>query len=94
MKLPAGKQQADIKFYIVANLCLTFSVDDATDVIMQRIIRQKFAKHTILAVAHKLDTIVDFDKVAVLSNGVVREFDNPNALLNDPASAFSQLYRS
>ena len=78
----------------VANLYASASVDDVTDTIMQRIIRQKFAKHTIIAVAHKLDTIVDFDKVAVLSNGALREFGNPNALLNDPTSAFRQLYNS
>lgn len=63
-----------------------------TDVLIQRIIRQKFAKHTIISVAHKLETIVDFDKVAVLDNGVLREYDNPNAMLNDPSSTFYQLY--
>ena len=59
---------------------------------MQRIIRQKFSKHTIIAVAHKLDTILDFDKVAVLDNGVLREFDNPTTLLETPQSAFSKIY--
>ena len=59
---------------------------------MQRIIRQKFSKHTIIAVAHKLDTILDFDKVAVLDNGVLREFDNPNTLLEMPGSIFGKLY--
>ena len=59
---------------------------------MQRIIRQKFSKHTIIAVAHKLDTILDFDKVAVLDNGILREFDNPNTLLEKPESTFSKLY--
>jgi len=68
------------------------SVDDVTDTLIQRIIRQKFAKHTIIAIAHKLETIVDFDKVAVLDNGALREFGNPNALLNEPSSAFRQLY--
>ena len=59
---------------------------------IQRIVRQKFSKHTIIAVAHKLDTIVDFDKVAVLENGVLTEFDNPGTLLADSNSAFSKLY--
>lgn len=70
----------------------TSSVDDITDSLMQRIIRQKFSKHTIIAVAHKLDTILDFDKVAVLDNGVLREFDNPTTLLEMPGSAFSKIY--
>jgi ATP-binding cassette subfamily C (CFTR/MRP) protein 1 len=36
-------------------------VDAKTDDLMQRVIREKFSKHTIIAVAHKLDTILDFD---------------------------------
>lgn len=73
---------------------LLYSVDEITDAMIQRIIRQKFSKHTILAVAHKLDTIADFDKVAVLDNGTVVEFDSPHALLAQPSSAFRQLYNS
>ena len=61
---------------------------------IQKIIRQKFSKHTIVAVAHKLETITDFDKVAVLDNGNVVEFDSPHALLAQPLSAFRQLYNS
>ncbi len=71
-----------------------FSVDDVTDGLIQRIIRQKFSSHTIIAVAHKLDTIIDFDKVAVLDNGTLREFGSPHTLLAQPSSAFRQLYDS
>jgi len=62
--------------------------------LIQKIIRQKFPKYTILAVAHKLDTITDFDKVAVMDNGTLVEFDSPHALLTQPSSAFRQLYNS
>ncbi|KAL8839223.1 MAG: hypothetical protein Q9170_001829 [Blastenia crenularia] len=72
----------------------TSSVDDSTDTLIQRIIRQKFAKHTIIAVAHKLETIIDFDKVAVLDNGTLKEFDKPHTLLANEDSRFRQLYRS
>ena len=61
---------------------------------MQRLIREKFASHTIIAVAHKLDTILDFDKVAVLDGGRLVEFDEPYSLLNQSSSAFSKLYNS
>lgn len=60
---------------------------------MQRLIREKFSTHTIIAVAHKLDTILDFDKVAMLDGGQLIEFDDPYALLNKD-SAFSRLYNS
>ena len=65
-----------------------------TDALIQRTIRQKFSKHTIIAVAHKLDTIADFDKVAVLENGVLKEYDSPHVLLARNKSAFRQLYDS
>ncbi|KAI4197560.1 MAG: hypothetical protein LQ348_002135 [Seirophora lacunosa] len=71
----------------------TSSVDETTDALIQRIIRQKFARHTIIAVAHKLETIIDFDKVAVLHNGELCEFDGPHALLAREDSRFRQLYR-
>jgi ATP-binding cassette subfamily C (CFTR/MRP) protein 1 len=59
---------------------------------MQRIIREKFAQHTIIAIAHKLDTILDFDKIALLDEGRLVEFAPPYDLLDDPNSAFSKLY--
>jgi ATP-binding cassette, subfamily C (CFTR/MRP), member 1 len=58
---------------------------------MQRLIREKFSSHTIIAVAHKLDTILDFDKVAMLDGGRLIEFDDPYVLLNRD-SAFNRLY--
>jgi len=61
---------------------------------MQRLIRKKFAHHTIIAVAHRLDTILDFDKVAVLDAGKLIEFESPYALLENQNSAFSRLYTS
>ena len=59
---------------------------------MQRVIRQRFSNHTIIAVAHKLDTILDFDKVAVLDKGELREYDSPHTLLEKKGSGFSNLY--
>ncbi|KAK4233717.1 putative ABC multidrug transporter [Achaetomium macrosporum] len=69
----------------------TSSIDAKTEETMQRLIRRKFANHTIIAVAHKLETILDFDKVAVLDAGRLVEFDSPYALLDVPDSAFSRL---
>ncbi|KAK3371045.1 P-loop containing nucleoside triphosphate hydrolase protein [Lasiosphaeria ovina] len=70
----------------------TSSIDAKTEEMMQRLIRKRFASHTIIAVAHRLDTIMDFDKVAVLDDGRLVEFDSPYALLDQPGSAFARLY--
>lgn len=73
---------------------LMHSVDTKTDEIMQRIIREKFSSHTILTVAHKLDTILDYDKVVVLDAGRIVECGNPHTLLCSDKSHFSRLYAS
>lgn len=61
---------------------------------MQRVIREKFCSHTILSVAHKLDTILDYDRIVVLDAGRIVETGEPYALLTEPTSHFSRLYAS
>jgi len=61
---------------------------------MQKIIRERFSRHTIITVAHKLDTLLDYDKVALLDDGSLVEFDSPYELLSQSSSAFYQLYNS
>ena len=63
-----------------------------TDATIQRVIRRKFASHTIIAIAHKLDSVLDFDRVAVLDKGRLGEYGDPHELLSQPSSAFHQLY--
>ncbi|KAK2757241.1 hypothetical protein FQN54_004755 [Arachnomyces sp. PD_36] len=71
----------------------TSNVDTKTDETMQRVIREKFCNHTIIAVAHKLDTILDYDKAVVLDAGRIIECGDPYTLLTQD-SAFSKLYAS
>ncbi|KAE8349019.1 P-loop containing nucleoside triphosphate hydrolase protein [Aspergillus coremiiformis] len=72
----------------------TSSVDTVTDEIMQRVIREKFSNHTVITVAHKLETILDYDKIVVLDGGRVVESGSPYALLTSDSSHFSRLYAS
>lgn len=71
----------------------TSNVDRETDAFMQHIIREEFATHTTLVVAHRLDTILDSDRIAVLDAGKLLELDTPQALLAREDSAFAELYR-
>lgn len=57
------------------------SVDKKTDEQLQQVIQDKFQNHTVIAVAHRLDTILNFDRIAVLDKGVMVECDTPAALL-------------
>lgn len=58
---------------------------------MQKIIREDFGQKTILVVAHRLDTILDFDRIVVLDKGQIVEDGSPSELLSRD-SAFKVLY--
>ena len=59
----------------------TSAVDMATDVLIQRSIREEFGDSTLLVIAHRLSTIADFDKILVMSEGRAVEYDSPRELL-------------
>jgi len=60
----------------------TSAVDPSTDRLIQTTIRERFEQHTILAIAHRIDTILDYDKIMILEKGKVLEFDSPANMLN------------
>lgn len=66
----------------------TASIDFETDELIQKTIRSAFAENTIITIAHRLNTIIDYDKVIVLENGKLKEFDSPTALLSNKDSIF------
>ncbi|KAJ5217855.1 P-loop containing nucleoside triphosphate hydrolase protein [Penicillium citrinum] len=72
----------------------TSSVDSETDKLMQQVIRTHFKDQTIIVIAHKLDTVLDFDKIAFMDHGRVVEFDSPKVLLSRDGSAFKTLFDS
>lgn len=71
-----------------------YSVDHETETLMQRVIRDQFKSQTIIAIAHKLDSILDFDKVVLMEDGRIVEFDSPQTLLSKEGSAFKALYET
>ncbi|KAI6037805.1 P-loop containing nucleoside triphosphate hydrolase protein [Pisolithus marmoratus] len=67
----------------------TSAVDLDTDSEIQNIIRgPTFKDVTILTIAHRLNTIIDYDRILVLAEGSVTEFDSPTTLLADKSSHF------
>lgn len=68
----------------------TASIDSATDTILQRIIRQEFSECTVVTVAHRVPTVIDSDKVMVLSFGNLVEYEEPSKLM-ETNSYFSKL---
>ncbi|KZT60611.1 P-loop containing nucleoside triphosphate hydrolase protein [Calocera cornea HHB12733] len=69
----------------------TASVDHETDDIIQASIRRELKGATLLTIAHRLRTIMDYDKIMVLDAGKLIEFDTPVALLEKKDSLFRNL---
>ncbi len=74
----------------------TSAVDPDTDSSIQTALRSGCIQSgtTILTIAHRLQTIVDYDKILVMSNGNVLEYDTPPALLGNSASQFYKMYNN
>ena len=69
-------------------------MDEDTDKLIQAAIRKACTTCTVITIAHRLNTIMDYDKVMVLGGGHLLEFDAPHTLLKNPASQFAQLVSS
>lgn len=75
-------------------LCIdeaTANVDQDTDQLIQRTLGNAFRKSTVFTVAHRIQTIFDSDRVLVMENGGVIEFDSPENLMADMDSQFYKL---
>ncbi|KAI1419772.1 P-loop containing nucleoside triphosphate hydrolase protein [Xylaria sp. FL1777] len=70
----------------------TSSVDAKTDAQMQEVIRNEFKDHTIIMIAHRLSSLLDFDNILVLDQGSLVETGNPTELLSNPSSRFAKMY--
>ena len=72
----------------------TASVDLVTDTAVQSTIRSAFAASTIITIAHRLNTVIDFDKIVVLDKGQVKEHGSAHELLQLEGGLFTNLVES
>nr|XP_038033034.1 multidrug resistance-associated protein 7 isoform X1 [Anas platyrhynchos] len=78
-------------------LCIdeaTASVDQQTEQLLQQTIHQRFADKTVLTIAHRLNTVLDSDRVLVMQAGRVAELGSPSSLRQQDGSLFQRLLRS
>ncbi|XP_015184437.1 PREDICTED: probable multidrug resistance-associated protein lethal(2)03659 isoform X3 [Polistes dominula] len=69
----------------------TANVDPRTDELIQKTIRQKFEKCTVLTIAHRLNTVMDNDRILVMDAGRAVEFDHPHILLQNSKGYLSSM---
>ncbi|XP_041038600.1 multidrug resistance-associated protein 5 isoform X1 [Carcharodon carcharias] len=70
----------------------TAAMDTETDSLVQETIRESFAECTMLTIAHRLNTVLSCDRIMVLSQGQVMEFDEPSVLLANENSRFCAMF--
>ncbi|CEQ41587.1 SPOSA6832_03323, partial [Sporobolomyces salmonicolor] len=71
----------------------TASVDLSTDARIQATIRSEFKDKTLICIAHRIATIINYDRILVLSKGAVEAFDTPLALFDEAGDFHSNISR-
>lgn len=69
----------------------TANIDVVTEQKVQGLISEAFKESTVLTIAHRINTIIDSDRILLLEDGKLSEYDSPKTLTSDPNSGLSQL---
>jgi ABC-type multidrug transport system fused ATPase/permease subunit len=72
----------------------TANIDMKTDETVQRVIREDFAQATVITIAHRINTIIDFDRIVIMDKGKVVEVGSPLNLLDDEDSFLHHMVQS
>ena len=71
----------------------TASIDEMTDHLIQKMIKEEFVNSTVITIAHSLNTIIEYDRIMVLDRGNLVEFDTPFNLLQNSEGYFTKLIK-
>jgi ATP-binding cassette subfamily C (CFTR/MRP) protein 5 len=72
----------------------TAATDTFADTLIQELVKTVFRATTVISIAHRIASIIDFDRVMVLAQGELKEFDSPSNLIQNEGSLFKELYDS
>jgi ABC-type multidrug transport system fused ATPase/permease subunit len=71
----------------------TSSIDYKTENLIQNVINTTLRDSTVITIAHRIKTVINYDRIMVMSNGELVEFDSPKKLLENPKGIFTGLYK-
>ncbi|XP_057547950.1 ABC transporter C family member 10-like isoform X2 [Amaranthus tricolor] len=71
----------------------TASIDNATDMVLQKTIRSEFSASTVITIAHRIPTVMDCTKILAISDGKLMEYDEPIKLMKKEGSIVGQLVK-
>jgi len=71
----------------------TANIDVRTEEIIQKAINELLTNSTIITIAHRIKTIINYDKILVIKDGEMLEYDSPKELLRRKDSLFYKLYK-
>ena len=69
----------------------TASIDEKTDNLIQKMIKEDFKNTTIITIAHRLNTIIHYDRLLVIDMGKIIEFDSPINLMQNENGLFYKM---
>lgn len=69
----------------------TSSIDHDTDVLIQKSLRTCFKDATVITIAHRLETIMEYDRVLVMADGEILEMGKPKELAKQSTSLFADM---
>lgn len=70
----------------------TANIDIKTERTIYEAMNNAFKSSTVITIAHRLNTVINSDKILVLEGGQLKEYDHPQQLLKNENSFFAQLY--
>ena len=71
----------------------TSSIDIKTEYTIQKALNVTMKGSTVITIAHRIKTIIDYDKILVLDYGDIKEYDSPKNLIENKNSLFYELYK-
>ena len=71
----------------------TANIDLKTEKLMQDAVRHEFKDSTMFIIAHRIQTVLECDKICLMEYGKIAEFGTPKELIRRPGSKFGEIYQ-